>query len=912
MLQKPIYSFNGTTSIGIDKVPLNGNICIEDVSGYPKYIVLVDKTGIDSQTTVATLLSSTSLWKSHNHIIEDISDISSIAGSGLTWTGINLDVEAVSIKRVILKTTINQNAQSTHELQWDSQDYIDSDTYTHSSSINNHQITIISGGIYNIVAQATYDNTGVDRTNTFSRIKINGIVLDDSYHKAYSRGLAYGRYITHMANKTISLSASDIVTFEVGPQEMDQTTAVNKIVNDASLTILKVSTEAIGNTWRDIHDTPTNAAINTSISSNWAYDYINRTSDTLTNLTLTSTEATSPTSGALMLTGITNSIVFDNDGGRATKRITSNDGGGNFNIRASNYYSSSEKYTTTDDGASKITLNSESSNGTIDFKVASIGSGDSTITWATNMSLRTTGLVIDKGIEVTGNILVSGNVDGVDIASEESRLSATSGTNTGDETQASVNALNIDADTLDGEQGSFYQNASNINAGSIGTSFLPAYVDDVLEFTNLAAFPATGETGKIYVDIDTNKTYRWSGTVYIYITSGAVDKVNNQTGVVVLDTDDINDTVSNRYISDAEQANYESSYSHSTSSHAPTDADNTATNETSHTDVLVDGDFGTAGIMVTDGAGIYSIDSNTYLTSETSYPADVLIAQDITDIGNLSGLNSGDQSAGDFNHDDLANITANEHIDWTVDDALVIHSANYTNTTYLNTDFSLDGLSDTTFTSISNDEIIKWNGTAWINNTLLEAGITSSNYFKLVDSSIAISSDNSALSQDDGTDNNNISIGNNSGTFITSGYKNIFIGKYAGTGDDINKVTGTYNIALGSSSGTSITSGSNNVVIGSSSGADITEGDTNILIGDSSGSSISTGNNNIFIGYASGHSISTSSNLLKIGNIDVGLSNKGLIEGDFFTEDITINADLGVYGDSRIFGESRSTTLIYA
>jgi len=36
-------------------------------------------------------------------------------------------------------------------------------------------------------------------------------------------------------------------------------------------------------------------------------------------------------------------------------------------------------------------------------------------------------------------------------------------------------------------------------------------------------------------------------------------------------------------------------------------ADNTAGNETSHADVLVDGDFGSAGLMNTDGAGSYSI-----------------------------------------------------------------------------------------------------------------------------------------------------------------------------------------------------------------------------------------------------------------------------------------------------------------
>lgn len=56
---------------------------------------------------------------------------------------------------------------------------------------------------------------------------------------------------------------------------------------------------------------------------------------------------------------------------------------------------------------------------------------------------------------------------------------------------------------------------------------LPSYVDDVLEFANFAAFPATGETGKIYVALNTNAQYRWSGSTYIQITAapGTTDAV---------------------------------------------------------------------------------------------------------------------------------------------------------------------------------------------------------------------------------------------------------------------------------------------------------------------------------------------------------------------------------------------------
>jgi len=59
--------------------------------------------------------------------------------------------------------------------------------------------------------------------------------------------------------------------------------------------------------------------------------------------------------------------------------------------------------------------------------------------------------------------------------------------------------------------------ASLDGGGLVPSTQLPSYVDDVLEYTNLASFPVTGTTGKIYVDLATNKIYRWSGSTYIEV-----------------------------------------------------------------------------------------------------------------------------------------------------------------------------------------------------------------------------------------------------------------------------------------------------------------------------------------------------------------------------------------------------------
>lgn len=75
--------------------------------------------------------------------------------------------------------------------------------------------------------------------------------------------------------------------------------------------------------------------------------------------------------------------------------------------------------------------------------------------------------------------------------------------------------------------------------GKIPSAQLPSYVDDVVEYANLVSFPATGSAGILYIALDTNKQYRWGGTVYVAIDSGAVTSVAGKTGVVTLGTSDV-------------------------------------------------------------------------------------------------------------------------------------------------------------------------------------------------------------------------------------------------------------------------------------------------------------------------------------------------------------------------------------
>lgn len=52
--------------------------------------------------------------------------------------------------------------------------------------------------------------------------------------------------------------------------------------------------------------------------------------------------------------------------------------------------------------------------------------------------------------------------------------------------------------------------------GRVPSGQLPSYV---VEVTNFAALPGTGEAGKIYITLDENKTWRWSGSGYAEISA---------------------------------------------------------------------------------------------------------------------------------------------------------------------------------------------------------------------------------------------------------------------------------------------------------------------------------------------------------------------------------------------------------
>lgn len=87
-------------------------------------------------------------------------------------------------------------------------------------------------------------------------------------------------------------------------------------------------------------------------------------------------------------------------------------------------------------------------------------------------------------------------------------------------TKSEVEDMIADGTIASSEKGQADGVATLDSSGLVPSSQLPSYVDDVIEVANEAALPEEGETSKIYVTLDQNKIFRWSGSVYINIPAG--------------------------------------------------------------------------------------------------------------------------------------------------------------------------------------------------------------------------------------------------------------------------------------------------------------------------------------------------------------------------------------------------------
>lgn len=127
--------------------------------------------------------------------------------------------------------------------------------------------------------------------------------------------------------------------------------------------------------------------------------------------------------------------------------------------------------------------------------------------------------------------------------------------------------------------------------GIVPASQLPGVVDDIIEVNTYSLLPSSGESNKIYITLDNNKQFRWSGTVYVEISASlalgessstahrgdhgkhAFDHSHTTGNPHNTNSDQINETSSRVFVTPEQKTNLGTAYTHSQSSGNPHDTE---------------------------------------------------------------------------------------------------------------------------------------------------------------------------------------------------------------------------------------------------------------------------------------------------------------------------------------------------
>ncbi|WP_273823015.1 hypothetical protein [Pseudomonas asplenii] len=133
----------------------------------------------------------------------------------------------------------------------------------------------------------------------------------------------------------------------------------------------------------------------------------------------------------------------------------------------------------------------------------------------------------------SGGQIINDNFAELDTRTAAAQAKADQGVSNAANAQATADAAKAKADAAVPSAALGVSVAQLVN-GTVPAGQLPSFVDDVLEYPTLADFPATGETGKIYIAINggdspanPTRQYRWSGTAFVLIPAspGSTDQV---------------------------------------------------------------------------------------------------------------------------------------------------------------------------------------------------------------------------------------------------------------------------------------------------------------------------------------------------------------------------------------------------
>jgi hypothetical protein len=303
----------------------------------------------------------------------------------------------------------------------------------------------------------------------------------------------------------------------------------------------------------------------------------------------------------------------------------------------------------------------------------------------------------------------------------------------------STSASGLQATSEKGQANGYASLDSN---AKVPASQLPSYVDDVAEYANVSSFPTTGETGKLYVDQSTGDIYRWSGSSYVQIndsvsTSDSATRLatardfslSGDVTASAVSFDGTANVVLSTTVPEASVTQHEAALTIAQSQVTNLTTDLAAKLDASSVStfggtLIDDADAATARTTLGLGSAATTAASD-YATAAQGAKADTAL-QNINSesIDELSDVTITSASSGQVIRHDGSNFV-NAQLAYTDLSGTPTNVSDFTNDSAFISDITnenIGDLSDVTITSASNKDALVYNGSAWVNNANVSFG----------------------------------------------------------------------------------------------------------------------------------------------------------------------------------------------